>query len=312
MFWKFVLFCLIATLIYLSIQRFKDEKILLKINKYIKEKNDKYYEDFIKNYEKNKKIKLVDKINVIYKLNLIIERSGLQRGILMNPISIILYGILCVIVAYKLSFDFFRIISLSIIISLPCIFIPIFFINYIGNYKEEKIEKVFLNFLLQIKNYTRINNDIVIAFKEVETIEPLQSYINKFNVEINSGVKFESAIEHIKEKIEINKIKEFFSNLQYCYLYGGNFSELIDKNYKKIAELYKEKRKRQEETKGARLVLVILSALNLFVYITYIKNNYDNYLIMQRSVLGMGILYWNFISMWFLLWMSTKVKKLDY
>lgn len=312
MFWNIVLFVLIASSIYLIILKVKEEKLLLKINKYAKEKNEKYYEDFIKKYEKSKKIKIVEKLNLIYKLNLLIDKTGLKRGLLINPIAIILYGFICFVIAYKLSFDFFKIISLSLIISVPCVCIPIFLLNYITMYKEEKLEKVFLNFLLQIKNYTKINNDITIAFKEVETIEPLQSYINKFNVEINSGVKFETAIEHIKEKINIKKIKEFFSNVQYCYLYGGNFSELIDKNYKKISELQKEKVKRAEETKGARMVLIILGALNLFVYITYIKSNYDNYLIMQRSAFGMAILYWNFISMWLLVWMSTKVKKLDY
>ena len=119
-------------------------------------------------------------------------------------------------------------------------------------------------------------------------------------------------MEHLKEKISIKKFKEFFSNLQYCYLYGGNFSTLIDKSYKTINIIQKEKNKRLEETKSARIVLFILIAMNMFVYVTYIQDNYENYRIMKNSFFGMAILYWNIISMWGLLWLSGQVKKLDY
>lgn len=309
---KLVLFVLIAVVIYELINKIYENKTLEKINKYISEKNEKYYTEFIRKYEKSKKVKLTDKLNINYKINLLIDKADIPRSVLINPITIIAVGLICVLVAYKLTFNFFKVILLSAIISIPCFFIPIIIINLIGTYKEEKMEKTFLNFLLQVKNYTKINNDITSAFKEVETIEPLQSYINRFNIELQSGIKFESAVEHLKEKMSTLKFKEFFANMQYCYLYGGNFSELIDKNYKMISDIQKEKLKREQETKGARLALFILIFLNIYVYIVYIKNNYENYLIMQKSAFGNIILYWNFISMWLLLWLSVKVKKLDY
>lgn len=307
-----LLFCCIAFLTYTCVNKIEENRILDKINNYINEKNEKYYEDFLRNYEKNKKIKLSEKLDIIYKINILIDKANITRNIFVNPISIIVYSFLFVIIAYNLAFSFLKISTLSFVVSLPCIFIPVIILNFISSYKEEKIEKIFLNFLLQIKNYTKISNDITTAFKEVDIAEPLKTYINKFNIELGSGVKFETAIEHLKEKISIAKFREFFSNLQYCYLYGGNFPDLIDKNYKMIEALQTEKNKRLQETKSARLVLVILMILNIYVYMNYIKSNYENYLIMQRSVFGMAILYWNFISMWGLLWFSMKVKKLDY
>ena len=176
----------------------------------------------------------------------------------------------------------------------------------------EKIEKIFPNFFLQLKNYTRINNDIVYALREIQTIEPLQTYINTFLIEINSGIKFEKAIQNLKEKIDIEIFRNFFSNLEYCYLYGGSFTELIDKSYKMISEIQKEKNTRIQETKSARMVLFILIFLNLFVYISNIKNNPENYMIMQKTLIGNVILYWNFISIWLLMLLANKVKKLDY
>lgn len=307
-----LLFCCIAVFVYECVNRVVENKVLEKVNRYINEKNERYYEEFLKNYEKNKKIKIAQKLNVIYKINLLIDKANVKRNILMNPIAMILYSIAFAIFAYQVAFGFLKLHTLSLIVSLPCVFIPTLILNFVATYKEEKIEKIFLNFLLQIKNYTKISNDITSAFREVDTVEPLKTYIKKFNIELGSGVKFEIAIEHLKEKISIAKFRDFFSNLQYCYLYGGSFPELIDKNYKMIEALQNEKNKRLQETKSARLVLVILMILNLYVYMTYIKSNYENYLIMQKSFFGMAILYWNFISMWGLLWFSMCVKKLDY
>ena len=307
-----ILFISIAFFSY-ELSKYIEEKSLLeKINKYISDKSDKYYNDYIKRNEKRQKINLKDKINLIYKMNLIIDKSGIQRNIFINPIAFIGYGIICFAISYNAFFNFFKIFALSLIVSIPFLFLPIGIMNFIVTQKEEKLEKLFLNFLLQLKNYTQINNDITGAFRQVETIEPLQTYIKKFNIEINSGVRFEKAIEHLKEKISINKFKEFFSIVQYCYLYGGSFTELIDKNYKMISELQQEKSKRMQETKGARISLFILIALDLFMYISYINSNYENYMIMQKSFWGTVILYWNFISMLLLLWLSSKVKKLDY
>ncbi len=309
---KFILFVLMAVTIYMGIERIYEKNILRNINRYIIVKNEYYYKEFLKKYEKSKKIKMAERINIRYKINLLIDKAGICQNIFVNPISLMIYGIITFIFIYLIAFAIFRIIGISLIIALPGVFMPFVVLNIICSYKSERLEKIFLNFLLQLKNHTKINNDVVNALKSVQTIEPLQSYLNKFNLEINSGIKFEAAIEHLKEKITITKFKEFFSNMQYCYLYGGDFSCLIEKSYKIINELQNEKNKRRQETQGARIVLIILLLLNIFVYINFVKNNVDNYMIMKNSVVGMCILYWNFISMWILLFLSDKVKKLDY
>lgn len=309
---KVLMFILIGIINYILIDTFFKQGALNKLNKYFLEKNEKYYENLLKYYEKNKKVKLKVKLNYIHKINILIDRCELSRSILINPITIICMGIFCVAFTYIISFKFFEIILLSFFISLPFFLLPFAVLNMIANYKEEKVEKVFLNFLLQLKNYTQINNDVIIAMKEVKTVEPLQGYVKKFLIEISSGIKFEKAIENFKEKIKIKQIKMFLNNLEHCYLYGGNFSELIDRSYDMIEDIQREKRKRIEETKSARIVLFILIFLDILVYISFVKSNSENYFIMKKSIMGNIILYWNFISMWILVWISTIVKKLDY
>lgn len=307
-----LLFLLIGISIYLLIEKMLEDKYIDKLNNYLMIKNEKYYEDLLKYYDKNKKIKLKEKINYFRKISILIDRCGLRNNLLISPLTILLLGVICVFIAYLFAFEFFKIFLLSVMIAIPFFYLQFVILNSIAEYKEEKVEKVFLNFLLQLKNHTKINNDIVLAMKEVKTIEPLQSYIKKFLIEVSSGIRFEKAIENFREKINIKQIKSFLSNLEHCYLYGGNFSELIDKSYKMIEEIQKEKTKRLEETKGARIVLFILIILDVLVYVSFIQSNRDNYMIMRKTILGNIILYWNFISIWLLVWISNLVKKLDY
>lgn len=305
-------FCLMTFIAYLVVEQFVENNLLSKVNKYVKEKNEKYYDELIKYYEKNKKIKLKNNFNIIRNINIKLDKAGFKSGILVNPIMVIIISIITFLITYSISFQFFEIISLSIIVAIPSLFIPMSIINYIAEYRIKKIEKVFPNFLLQLKNYTKISNDIIFAFEQVETIEPLQKQIDTFLIEVNSGIKFEKAVENMKEKIKIEVFKNFLTNVEHCYLYGGNFTELISKSYQTIVEIQTEKNNRIEETKSARLVLFILIFLDFFIYITNIKSNRENYLIMQESIIGNLILYWNFISIWLLLFLANRVKKLDY
>ena len=127
-------------------------------------KNEKYYDELIKYYEKNKKIKLKNNFNVIRNINIKLDKAGFKSGILVNPIMVIIISIIIFLITYSVSFQFFKIISLSIIVAIPSLFIPMSIINYIAEYRIKKIEKVFPNFLLHLKNYTTISNDIIFAF----------------------------------------------------------------------------------------------------------------------------------------------------
>ena len=302
----------IAWMSYEIAKRIIDNNTFAKINNYIMNKNEEYYNELLKYYEKNKKVKITTKLNLLHRINIMIDRAGMRRSILINPIMIVIISVIIFFISYVMSEKVFQIKMLSVIISIPTVCLPFFILSTIANYNEQKIEKLLLNFLLQLKNYTKINNDIVYAFQEVRVLEPLQSYVDKFLLEVKSGIKLEIAIEHLKEKIQIKNFRTLLNHIQHCFLYGGNFSELIEKSYQNIGELQKEKAKRMQETRSARLVLIVLIILDLFVYFTFVNNNYENYKIMQDSIIGKAILYWNFISIWLLTILSYNVKKLDY
>ena len=73
-----ILFISITFFSYELSKYIEEKSVLEKINKYISDKSDKYYDDYIKRNEKRQKINLKDKINLIYKMNLIIDKSGIQ------------------------------------------------------------------------------------------------------------------------------------------------------------------------------------------------------------------------------------------
>ena len=275
-------------------------------------KNEEYSKELEKYYNKNKKVKLTSKINAFHKINILIDKASLERSLIINPVTIILSCILSFVICDLIAYSVLKIILLSLIIAIPGAYLPIFLLTEIADYNNSKIEKGMLDFLLQLKNYVQVGNDIIYAFSQVKTVEPLQSHINKFLVEVKSGIKFEKAIENIKEKITFIKLKNLFTNLEHCYLHGGDFKELLDKSYDMISKIQKEKKLRNQETKSARIILGVLIVLDLFVYFNFIKDNHENYIIMTHRLLGTVILYWNFISIWILIILMHKVKKLEY
>ncbi len=297
---------------YLIVMKIKEIHLQDKINQYVNHKSEKYYEDLLKFYEKNKKIKLKTKMGLLQKITLKMDRAGVKSGVIMNPFTIIIASLLSVMVSYILCLRFFKVMTTSFLISAPMLFFPFFVLQILEEYRASKVEKAANNFLLQLKNYTQINNDIVYALGEVKTIEPLQGYIHTFLLELNRGIRFEVAMEHFKEKLHSETLKMFLSNVQYCYLYGGSFSKLITKSYFLFNQLQQEKEKRMNETKSARLVLYILVILDMMVYVVTIRNHAANEGLMQKTMIGKAILNWNFISMWLLIMLANKVKKLDY
>ncbi len=65
-----------------------------KVAKYINKKNEQYYRDLQIYYTKNKKIKVTTKLNILHKLDLLIEKASLKRGLFLNAITILF---LCVL-----------------------------------------------------------------------------------------------------------------------------------------------------------------------------------------------------------------------
>ena len=148
---KIVLFLFLGISCYLLVDFVFSQNIKQKVSKYIKYKNNKYYEELLKSYEKKKKTKTNSKINLFHQIHILIEQAGIKVTLFLNPITIVLIGMMIFFISYKIVFQIFQMVLLSLLISLPTIFIPIVILSLLAETKNKKIEKVMLNFLLQLK-----------------------------------------------------------------------------------------------------------------------------------------------------------------
>ena len=137
-----ILFVLIFTVCYQYSIKIIEEKLTVKLSKYLALKNEKYHDELMKYYKKNKKIKINSKINPIHKLGILIERAGIKQGILMNPLSLIFIGLMFSILCYIVALKIFEARVLSFIIAMPTVFTPIVILKLIADYNDDKIEKI--------------------------------------------------------------------------------------------------------------------------------------------------------------------------
>jgi len=186
--------------------------------------------------------------SIVRPLEILIEKSGIQDYIFFIDSRILI--ILCLISAdvfFLIFKGLFGVISVGFITSLPGFFAPIMLLGIMAQRREEEVEKVLGDYLLQLKNSTRIHNDIIEAFRNVQDkcMEPLKTFTRQFIAEVSSGLSVEAALGNFRDKIDLKKFKLFLTNIQYCYIYGGDFTKLLDKTQRIIAEIQKEKRIRK-------------------------------------------------------------------
>jgi Flp pilus assembly protein TadB len=311
------LFFSVTFLSFVLADRALNRQYFRKISDNIRLLNEEYSNGVVRRRENHKKLRIKKTRNLIYWLTVLIERTGIRANSFLWFVNapLILFICFCSSLLVYFAFNyFFKVISVSIIMCGPGFLLPLIFLESAAQRKEDAIEKVLGIYLLQLKNNTKIHNDIIEAFRSVQNncIEPLRTFTKQFLVEISSGISVEIALENFKDKVNINRFKLFLTNVQYCYNFGGNFTELLDKTYQLISEIEKEKKNRVQETRSARWVLFILIGLDLFLYFNFIDAQPEYMNIMRATFFGQLILNSNFLSVCFLLWLSYSVKKLDY
>lgn len=261
------------------------------------------------NFKKMKKETIGQKIEGL------LERSGLKKSApLIDSKAIIIISVVSAIACYVVFRNSFGIISVGILAGIPGLVLPVMVLSLMSEKANEQVEKTFGDYLLQLKTGTRIHNDIIEAFRSSldRCTEPLKTMTGQFLAEVNSGNSVESALSNFKQKVPMRIFRLFLTNVQYCYIYGGNFNELLDRTYKLFSEMQKEKRLRIKETRSARIVILLLIGMDVYLYFKFIMSQPEYVEIMSHTFMGQMILNINFLSIWFLLWLIHTVKKLDY
>jgi len=246
-----------------------------------------------------------------------IEVSFKKLNIHYNTISVfILVGIGGIIglIVFFICEQFFPLTSMSAIIAIPLIMVPIWIIKYIANKEHDKLEVGLNDFFIQLKTALKINSDIIEALRRIQNIvlEPFSTYTRQLLTEINAGVMPEKALESFAQKINMKKFSLYINNVRYCHIYGGDIDSLTEKTQIILAETIKQKKKRVKETKSICTVLYILIFIDVYMYFFFINGNQYYLNTMVNSIIGKLILNINFVSIWGIIWLSKVVRKLDY
>ena len=297
----------IFAFIYLLINNLKNQRI----RERIKEKiilNNKNYKT--RNFNNKNKIGLMDK------LYLLMLKTGISENKFLwwiSPFTIILFCIILMIISTFIFLPILKLKILTIIFCIPIGFMPIFILFMISDVYEAKLENNIISYIIQLKNQARINNDIIVCFQNTVKYaqKPLSSYINIFLLEVQQGVNLYTAFDNLKSKVNNDKFKQLITNLENCYFNGGNLYTLLEKTQNVFMKLQNERNKRNEDTMSARIVLIILIAISIFIYFKFINFNPDNFNIMINDLFGQIILYFNFLSIWAMLFLIINVKKFD-
>ena len=284
----------------------------------------KYILDSFYNQEKYKNIMFdlknetlygFGKLSYIKKLTYILNETNLSFKInhtkIVSVAKILILSIIIFVITFIITYKFLNLFLSSLILSIVTLFLPYLIIKYFSYYKKNKILRNFPNYVISLKNYTDVNNDIIEAFRRANVEEPLNTYINKFNVSVQKGIKIYDAFETLKSNINIKKINQFITLLQFCYIYGGDFGNLLDKFSKIQMKTNLQKEKEKQKIFSSKVVLIVLILLNMYILFGFVLTNSEYHDILVKTFIGNVILNINILSYIFIFYMYIKLNKME-
>ncbi|MEG2348704.1 MAG: type II secretion system F family protein [Clostridia bacterium] len=188
---------------------------------------------------------------------------------------------------------------------------PYIVIKFIYDKKKSDIIQIFPTYIVSLKNYTQVSNDIIVAMKKTIPPEEIKKYIETFNFSVESGISVYDAFENLKEKFNIGKINDFFSSCQYCYINGGNFTKLLDKYAKILNKRNIQIEKEKQENFSSKIVMYIMIAINIYMLFGFSFSTVEYKQIMTQTLVGKVIVNINIISYIIMFIISNKFNKVE-
>lgn len=292
-----------------SISKFK--KIFYKFNK---NKFNNYNKKFINKRYNNKDnliyIKLDDFLYE-FKNNILQVKKLNNKFNYISLYSFIIFSFFLMIISFVFSYKIFHIISTSLIISVISFFIPNIILKYILNKHKEKLMREFPTYAITLKNYTKVNNDLIFAFKRASVTGSFKKYIETFNFSIEKGLKVDYCFEKLKNDININQINNFFTASNNCYKNGGDFSKLLDKYSNILTKVNLQKEKEKEESFASKLILYILIMVNIYLLFGFVFNDEEYKNVLINTFFGKTIININILSYFFIMFFIKKINKME-
>lgn len=227
----------------------------------------------------------------------------------INVIYLKLFSVIISIVIFFTCYKLFNIISCSLVLAIVSLRLP--YIIKIETEKKRKnnILKSFPSYLVCLKNYINTKNDIIYAMKKVNVEEPLNSYINMFNNNIQNGVSIVDGFEMLKNSIGINKLNGFFVATQYSYINGGDFANILDKYSKFLLQDNIRDEKSKQELLFTKIIIFIMMFINVVVLFSFVFSNIEYKNIVTGTFIGKIIININIITYILIYFIERKLEE---
>ena len=238
-------------------------------------------------YHKEKIDSLFNELNYEYTIN---------NYNIFSFFTYLLISTILFVIAYISSYTYFNLNLTSIIISIIISVLPYISLKILIKYRNKKILQIFPSYLVNLKTYTRIDNNIITAIKKTSVTKPLKDYIEIFNISNQNGISSFESFETLKKNINIEKINNFITLLQYCSINGGDVTKILDKYSKMQMRINLRDEKEKQNIYTSKLSLIILILINIYILFGFILSNSDNYTLITTTFFGQTILNINIIS----------------
>jgi hypothetical protein len=165
--------------------------------------------------------KKVFSFRYIKKLNSLVSETKKIYEINIRFFSIhtmIFFSLIYAILVACISNAILKVPSAALFLSIFSFFIPSYIFKYAIYLKKQKILNSFPTYIINLKNYISVKNDIIMAFKNVIPDKSMSKYIDRFIVSIDNGIQVYDAFETLKKTIDIQIINELFNALYFCYI----------------------------------------------------------------------------------------------
>ncbi|MCX8075153.1 MAG: hypothetical protein N2749_06165 [Clostridia bacterium] len=226
-------------------------------------------------------------------------------------ILILIVSIILSITVFSISYYILKIKSTSVILSIFFSIIPYLLTKYLIYLKRNNILRKFPIYIINLKNFTEVNNNIVTAIKNVDADESFKLYIDIFNISVEKGISVYDSFERLKNNINIKKIGEFISVLQFCYIYGGDYNRVLDKYSKILIHTINHKETERQQIFSSKAAILLLTAINIYIFYIFIFNNIDYYNIFTKTSVGVILLNINLISYILIFFILIKINKME-
>lgn len=248
--------------------------------------------------------KLSEYICLIIKRNLLPSKMNK-----LNPIKLLVIMLVLFIFSFLIFNSYIKVISTSVILSLPFFLSPILFIKVLLNKEKANIIKILPMYVVNIKNHISEDNNIISAMQRTIVEQPLKKYIDIFKINISRGMNVIEAFDILKQDVSVKSFTTFINACQVCYLNGGNFNKVLERYIDMITKENIHKESTKQKAYSDILTLIILIALNILVIVMFVFTNKEYAVIMRETFLGKLILNFNAISYILIAYLISKIYK---